>query len=243
MKKEDKDQERAADKIDQQNPSNPSKKQLTQFNKLADLTAGELLPELKPYVQYVSPEQPQVLKHPLVVQPFILPEVANSTYRHKIQMLGKATNIETIIFIHERPYRFDRLLTWVEEESPQPKDIAPVLIQVWTDAESVPPDLQKVILELFRSIGFSADRNQQKPTGPTTVYRGGHRRGISWTTCPDTAAWFANRWQSGSRLPQPLYQAIAPRTGVFAMLDARNEHEVIVDPAKLRNVRKIPPTP
>ena len=221
------------------NPANFEK-----LRELQDLTAGELLPELKPYVEYISPDLPQVLHHPLVIQPYILPRLANQTYRRKLQLLNEATDIETVIFLHERPFRINRFLTWLEEDAPNTNRTAETLAKVWIDTESVPPSIQRKLLKVFKSVGFTTDRGQQKPDGPLTVYRGGHRGGISWTTSIDTATWFANRWTIGSTPPQPLYQATAPPTAVLALLDDKKEHEVIVDPAKLRNVRRIaPPEP
>jgi hypothetical protein len=62
------------------------------------------------------------------------------------------------------------------------------------------------------------------------------RRGLSWTTDENVADWFANRWQHGDGC---VTSALASKKEVYMYTDERNEREVVVNPAKLRKIKKL----
>lgn len=73
---------------------------------------------------------------------------------------------------------------------------------------------------------------------PVTVYRGvtphngENIRALSWTLKYETAKWFATRFgQKGT-----VYQAQIEKAHIFALLQGRNEDEVIVDPQHLMSI-------
>lgn len=72
------------------------------------------------------------------------------------------------------------------------------------------------------------------PASPITVYRGvsdrKHRswiKGMSWTTNPHTAAWFAMRFTSPEKTPA-VYSIVAKPGDILLMTNNRNEEEVIL---------------
>jgi len=73
-----------------------------------------------------------------------------------------------------------------------------------------------------------------------TVYRGceaGRERGLSWTFDPSIATKFAH----GKRVPNAnptLVTAVIPKQHVFAVILDRSEKEIVLDPRRLRRVRK-----
>ena len=74
-----------------------------------------------------------------------------------------------------------------------------------------------------------------------TVYRGVTSynsksiKVMSWTLSLDTAKWFSNRFgEKGT-----VYKAHIRKQYVFALLNGRNESEVVVDPEYLTDVIKI----
>lgn len=72
-----------------------------------------------------------------------------------------------------------------------------------------------------------------------TVYRGvtsynnKKLKVLSWTTNPEVAKWFANRYQQKGQ----VYTATISKKHIFAYFGGRNEAEVIVDPSKLKDIK------
>jgi hypothetical protein len=74
------------------------------------------------------------------------------------------------------------------------------------------------------------------------IYRGcqlGRERGLSWTTDIDVALGFAQGKRCTNSLPT-LMMATIPKQHVFGVFIERNESEVVVDPRRLRQLRKHP---
>jgi hypothetical protein len=55
---------------------------------------------------------------------------------------------------------------------------------------------------------------------------------MAWTTDAERADWFARRWRISGKLAYRFTATIEPG-GVLALIDGRDEHEVVVDPAML----------
>ena len=100
---------------------------------------------------------------------------------------------------------------------------------------------------MFRGSGFISDPvGLDQPTEPVTVWRGAKLHGwrrLAWSLDERTAAWFAWRIsQIGGGDEGHLFTATVAPEHVLARTDARNEAEVIVDPAGLelgRNVTQV----
>jgi len=93
-------------------------------------------------------------------------------------------------------------------------------------------------LDMFAATGFVTDGCDDPPT-PLTVYRGAARRyarGFSWTWEQERAEWFAQRTALFG-IPAAVYEVTLPRElllGVIGGVESRGEHEVLVNPRRLR---------
>jgi hypothetical protein len=120
-------------------------------------------------------------------------------------------------------------------------DLRAVLADAWSAPESPQHCLGiRTWVELFRTAGFISDSNRPAPTEALTIYRGatwGRRRGMAWSTDPERAAWFATRDELHKRDALVYTVTVEPST-VLALLDGRNEAEVVVDPTELPPVRR-----
>lgn len=87
------------------------------------------------------------------------------------------------------------------------------------------------------------------PAGPITVYRGvscsSRRkwiRNFSWTTNPNTAAWFATRYSTPESFPA-VYSVVARVQDVLFMTNERAEQEAVVDAwacGRMRRLKTLP---
>jgi hypothetical protein len=76
------------------------------------------------------------------------------------------------------------------------------------------------------------------------VYRGcekGRVRGLHWTTDRTVAEGFAHGKRCYNRHPT-LVRAVIPKPHVFALFLDRQEHEIVLDPRRLRQLRAEPLT-
>lgn len=112
-----------------------------------------------------------------------------------------------------------------------------LLPHVWTCAEFPVASLgSRAWLEMFKDAGFVTDCGASRPGGLMTVYRGhdlAHVRGFSWTTDPQRARWFADRFRD-RRPPTFVFESTIPPHAVLAIIDGRNESEVVLNPNCLR---------
>jgi hypothetical protein len=127
-----------------------------------------------------------------------------------------------------------------------PSVLAAVLVGAWSGAEFPGRTLPRSTwIAWFREAAYPT------PAGPVILYRGAiprHARGMSWTPDRERADWFANRWTLGRpEYPAHVYTVTADPAAILADVDAlegeggRQEHEIIVDPAKLPPVRRVRP--
>ena len=75
------------------------------------------------------------------------------------------------------------------------------------------------------------------------IYRGirtGSKKinGMSWTTDIEVAKWFSKRFNLGQKVGN-VYEASVSRSDILAYFLGRSEHEIVVDPRGLRNVKRI----
>jgi hypothetical protein len=86
---------------------------------------------------------------------------------------------------------------------------------------------------LFRSVGFASRPPRPAPTDGLQVFRGAsweRRRGMAWTTDRAVAQRFADRWTASGTGAGRVFVRWAPVPAILAMIDDRNEAEVVVDP-------------
>ncbi len=114
---------------------------------------------------------------------------------------------------------------------------------VWSGAEWPSATLsRRVWIELFRAGAYPT------PSKPTDLYRGAipsHARGMAWTRDRDKAEWFAARWTLLTDKAAHVYTVAAPPAAFLADIDlieggGRREGEIVVDPAFLPRLRRVP---
>lgn len=70
-----------------------------------------------------------------------------------------------------------------------------------------------------------------------TIYRGvrdpKYKNGFSWTTNYNTAKWFAERYQMGTPI---ILKGKVQKDAILCYLNARNEHEIVVNPKKVNYI-------
>ena len=89
---------------------------------------------------------------------------------------------------------------------------------------------------LFRSVGFPSRPPRPPPTDGLLVFRGAsweRRHGMAWTTDRVVAQRFADRWTASGAVAGTVFTMWSPPAAILAMIDDRNEAEVIVDPELL----------
>lgn len=198
----------------------------------------DLHPDLEPYL-VTEDGLPTMLKHPLVYSICPVNGWVNREYEYKTKELAKAVaakDVETAVWLHERPYRLNAFITYVLQGDLRPLVWEPEWVrrlaaEVWVDTENVEEMGAEwsvlfdgaCSLMLFRdhedTVAFDALPSE------FTVWRGAHpdrEYGWSWTTNRKTAEWFANR-AHGEVLTRQ-----AKRSEVFGCFAGRGESEVLL---------------
>ena len=213
------------------------------IKELADAAEERLDPELVPFLS-IHQTLGQILQHPLVYEvPYHrLPGMVNKRLHAKQKLVddyiskkeyGKA------LWLYERPYRISFLDLWQSEFTSE--DFKDQLSMVWSDAEMPSQFSQQKLIGMFKRAGYLTDEEDSRfrPTGDIPVFRGVQKeefsRGMSWTTSPQKARWFALRWNIvGTGY---VYAATAPPESQLAFFSGRGEQEVVVDPQHLVGFR------
>jgi hypothetical protein len=125
-----------------------------------------------------------------------------------------------------------------------------VLGQIWNDSENI-----HQMMDVWRTYftkrrpnrDYLMDASERKAlmqlAGQLTIYRGfvlpRLKLGMSWTMERDNAVWFANRGSlfAGYKKPPRLAEATCRRRDVLALLNGRNENEIVILPEKLGSVK------
>lgn len=157
---------------------------------------------------------------------------------------------EGAFWLLPRPYRPD--FFWCIERELSDAEYARLLSLIWQDTE-LPGAILDSWIRLFtnprlqREFLMTPEELSYYRALPDSVriWRGAryprYARGISWTTDPDQAAWFAQRFASkdGGR----IYSVTVGREAIIAYFAGRKESEVIVNPRSLGPLRAAPWTP
>lgn len=141
---------------------------------------------------------------------------------------------------HDRTAALERIARLVD-----PATLNGVLAVWWPELESTHRLGHDEVVRLFRRAGYVSDNDRvaDSPTYEMTIYRGTDRpdrdavRGVSWTIEPDTARWYAKRFnvaKAGSF--GWLWRATVDPDDVLGRFWGYAEREVVVDPRRLRGL-------
>ncbi|MCM1364513.1 MAG: hypothetical protein NC215_05995 [Ruminococcus sp.] len=205
-----------------------------------------------------TPHSPIIVKHPFTDTGFVgfkdkdypsnLLEDENALLRWREQMksfINKCDSPHHIFMLLTKAYRMV-FLKYAEPYMSQ-KDFSEILSDVWTETEAPHNDPNFTTAEfvrLFRQADPSClmDEDEyeqfQGLDDTLTVYRGvtsynaDNVKALSWTLNPDTAEWFANRFDEDGT----VYEAQIEKAHIYALFNGRNESEIVVDPKYLMDI-------
>lgn len=171
----------------------------------------------------------RMLRHPLLYSVPYFGETENGhlnrLFEHRKQALARCQSEERHgewVFIHERPYRFQALRE-LYGEIPD-KDFRELVLEVYVDSENARDEFDEWEEILEGLTGLDPwNTLHELPDTPVTVYRGGVKRGFSWTTDIKVAEWFAKRYNGDG----VIWVATVTKNDIIGYYDGRNEKEVI----------------
>ena len=204
-----------------------------------------LHPELRPAYAEIEGVG-KTIRHPLVYQVWYFNAwEANAMYEWKLDVLKEyeaECNWFGYVWAHERPYRMEALATlhWSGHDV-----LRELLIDTWQDQEA-PWQIEKLALDLFNQVYdpnelYTDSEAPVKLPATMTIYRGqddnaSPELGMSWTRSQKVAEWFSRRYVN-----EPVvYRAKVKREHVLAYVVGRDEKEIVVDPAELTHVVRLP---
>lgn len=206
-----------------------------------------------------------VLRHPLMYIMFPEPpDQLNTRYALKVEMVAKALaegNINGALLWFEKPWRLDILdqiwrargrTTVSLTGMPAPVALGHVPIEDWRESlmdywmlTEVPSQIpRRQLVRMFEQAGWCTDVTDgdvpsPRPDIPLTLYRGVHlkrlAKGLSWTTDPSKAEWFARRFEHGGH----VYETTVQPEHLLARLTARGESEYVVNTIKHKGPIKL----
>jgi hypothetical protein len=205
----------------------------------------ELDPELAAAV--CNTEIGPAIKHPFVnAVPYAPPFASfyNEQLVHKRATFAsavKASDWNTAVFVHERPWRVDVLASLADYLDDH--EYWPLVREVWMDAENI-TECRTAWDELLRSPRghrelLTADEDQGELANlpdVVTLFQGRttHRDdGWSWTLKREVGEWFASRFALFENAKPVLATTTIEKSSIHALLLGRGEHEVLVDPFSL----------
>jgi hypothetical protein len=211
----------------------------------------ELNPELAVYLEQNTELGFPAIRHPLVYSVVHAPQMnalVNEQLRRKrlaVQEAKRTTNWHSYVYLHERPYRLDafRHICWLLKD----KEYWSLLGSIWTDAEKIgyEQDEWRECLTADRYGRWwmmrKAERDELRLAYPRTihVYRGFHRddrrMGLSWTSNPIVAKWFARRLAGPDETPR-VVSGVVDKRDVIAFFDGRSEYEMVLLPENVRDL-------
>jgi hypothetical protein len=224
----------------------------------ASLEPADLDPELAPYLGEIRGMP--ALRHPLVYWiPYAAHNAmsANQMLRWKQDALREALHTRSwadVIFLHERPYRFEAL-TLIEPRIDD-DDLARLLVWTYVDSENLWQASRQLPRLLRRAQGrhealMSPDDRAAYDAlpGEFTVYRGAglhNRSSYSWTLSRARAGFFARRAAllDDDETAAVILEGRVERRSVVFFTNRRGEAEVVVrTPRRVRVVGEHPTAP
>ena len=213
--------------------------------------------ELKPWIEKErgALEWP-TLKHPLVFSvPYMeaMNAVYNAQLKAKKEYIAKALKNKSwnsYLYMHERPYRFQKFIEIENQMSD--KDYWENLGSIWSDSENIWQYKGIISTLLLSNRGekqyFMDDKEREfldKLPEEFIIYRGHqgiNRSGYSWTLSYWRARWFAQRFD---KQKNGVVQAIVNKKNIIGILLGRGEYEAVTPPncLKIETCKKITKRP
>lgn len=157
-----------------------------------------------------------------------------------LESLVEGRNFSNFVFLHERPFRLDALLSVViaaDEKFKTTNEYWELLDHVWTDSED--PCGFNENIEVWRRLwnnnyegttktndhcGGADTLAYESLPDDVVVYRAGDLSGLSWTTNKETAVLF---WERKGR-NVPVWTGVIKKSDILWFSNARGESEIIV---------------
>lgn len=163
---------------------------------------------------------------------FILPQATNIYFKIEEMIENKEWEKLFSTFLEKRDLlnSFFDLYYEIEEEI-----LIEVFKIVYSRSEYGFELISEDFLETIKELNQDIERNEEI----ITIYRGvgskSQRIGYSWTTDKKVAEWFSKRFNSNGE----VLEAKTKREDIVMYIDDRSEHEVIVLPSKLIDIKRI----
>jgi hypothetical protein len=110
----------------------------------------------------------------------------------------------------------------------------------WVDTE-FPFHQWDTWLRLFEERGTNTSLTSHLPD-EVTIYRGGHRSGVSWTTSLETASWFAKRNALFDENEMTVWETTIPKHKIIFFTNHREENEVLLwEPPSPETINSVEP--
>jgi hypothetical protein len=184
------------------------------------------------------------IKHPFVNELYFGPALHaryNAQFEYKQKATAKACadrQWHAVVFITERPWRFERLLDIADEMTDA--EFWTLVSDVWQDSENIREN-QDEWDELLRTDRPGREHMMTDEERAAlaalpdriTVYQGHTDErddGWSWTTDEATARFFARRFADFESATGIVTEAVINKSDVTAYLLGRNEFEILIDP-------------
>ena len=226
----------------------------TQLGFLEELMRKEedLDPEFLPYTAMNDDLGVLSIRHPLVYSVIHHPTLnatMNEALRMKKQDLHYALRTrdwEKFVWLHEKPWRIDAFqqICWHLGDSRYWK----LLSDIWTNTENLWQNQQLwaeclTAERRYRSHMMDAEERlilRKAYLSEFTVYRGfsrpGMDQGLSWTSNPVVAKFFARRFVAVDE-SRYVAQGTVKRKNVIAYLDGRSEAEMVILPENVHDIK------
>ena len=204
-----------------------------------------LLPRLLPFIEICH--LMTFFRHPLCVMPYAknaekeesqINAMINSMVVGRESMIADMEargDYTAVISIVERPFRLEYALKYLHLVPEH--EYWDIVDFVWTDSES-PSINANIWLSIFK-LGKSSNPTLLTKTVKTmdsvvTVYRGGDKKGLSWTLDKEKAIWFANRF-NGNQL---VLTGLVNKSDILHYTDSRSEQEVVINPKSVNVIKE-----
>ena len=168
-------------------------------------------------------------------------------FKYRIE---KSNDLFQLLTIIRKPYRF----TFLKFAKPylSKQDFDKALAETWISSENPNQDANVPISQFIRWFNaankntiMTKEDHAYYDSLPDTVdiYRGvavgrADKDGLSWTHNPDTAKWFAHRFDTDSQQGYVLHAQIS-KSDIFAYFNTRNEDELVCNSKKISIVNRI----
>lgn len=160
------------------------------------------------------------------------------------QLIDECKTPQQIFNLMTQPYKL--YFFYLNSNKLSNNDYNNCLKDIWINTEFPNNDRNisvKKILTLFKksdsSLMMSKEENEFYNSLPDKVkiYRGTHDsnnyKALSWTTDYETALWFAKRFHTDGY----VLEAIIDKKDIIAFFNDRNEHELIIDFTKIKDLK------